>query len=281
MNNNEGLGNKPIIVIIGLIASCIAIFAFVTGFQSLSDILNLGQNKPDTSPYSVINSTPTSNQVAQPFIQVTATSVTLPESNNDFSSQPTIYDKRTRATDGMIQVYVPVEQGFGGFWIDQTEITGNQYMLCVNSGVCDNRGEGVGGDYPASLTGNFADDYCKWAGARLPNRDEWLRAATGIDGRIYPWGNIWDSNKANTSSGSDGKGLLPVGSFPSGASPYGVLDMAGNAFEWVIDATCDDGFRLQGSGGYASSPEDFSPITSTCLNPSNFWINTSARCVNK
>jgi formylglycine-generating enzyme required for sulfatase activity len=97
-------------------------------------------------------------------------------------------------------------------------------------------------DYPVVwVSWHDALAYCRWLSEvtgkryRLPSEAEWEKAARGTDGRIYPWGNQWDAKRCNIASesgGGQGK-VISVGAYPEGASPYGVLDMAGNVREWT------------------------------------------------
>jgi iron(II)-dependent oxidoreductase len=92
----------------------------------------------------------------------------------------------------------------------------------------------------ASIAWNEAQQYANWAGKQLPTEKQWEKAARGTDGRFYPWGSTFNPEFGQFSP--DGKGgwdnkkiYTRVGKFPAGASPYGVMDMIGNQYEWTSE----------------------------------------------
>ncbi len=137
------------------------------------------------------------------------------------------------------------------FWIDQTEVTNAQYAQCVQAGMClppadkssstqpDYYGDTSFSNYPViNVDWNQASSYCQWAGGeaadvRLPSEAEWEKAARGIDGRSYPWGENIDKTQANFNRNVGA--TTPVGQYESGKSLYGAYDMVGNVWEWVAD----------------------------------------------
>lgn len=136
------------------------------------------------------------------------------------------------------------------FTIDRTEVTVAAYERCVATGSCTAPGFRPGDprfggpDLPVTqVRWEDAATYCAWAGGRLPTEAEWELAARGALSRDYPWGEQYNGHLCNhgafaadDTDGSDGfVGLAPVGSFPDGMTQLGVVDLAGNAAEWVAD----------------------------------------------
>ncbi len=134
------------------------------------------------------------------------------------------------------------------FYIDEHEVTVSRYdrflaatgAVNVPDGWPSSPADPVADVPVVGVDWHDADQYCRWAGRRLPTEAEWEKAARGTDGRTLPWGDEEPTaERANFggvwSDDAYAGGLTRVGSRPRGRSPYGVHDLAGNASEWVAD----------------------------------------------
>lgn len=255
----------------------ICIFAGIVGVLQLRPqphptptvifLANLSPSSPTST--SLPSSTPTSLPSSTPTLELTPTPTPV----------PTLAPGATRISpkDQMVQHYVPAGEFLFGtdsvkvyidaFWIDETEVTNGKYQLCVQGGACDAPskrsfthssyyGNPMYFNYPVIyVSWEDASNYCKWAGRRLPLEKEWEKAARGVVGQQYPWGNepdckgisccnlanYWEYERYDRGNASRltqvgcNKDTVEVGSYPQSASPYGALDMFGNVSEWVED----------------------------------------------
>ena len=155
----------------------------------------------------------------------------------------------------------------GGFLMDTNLVTVGEYRACVQAGSCAasatvnrdglsaidqakesglcNWGKSDRDGHPINCV-DFAGakGYCEWKGKRLPSEEEWEFGARGSDGRRYPWGNeapssqlCWDGEGSEAGQGNRTSTCV-VGSHPGGKSPSGLMDMAGNVYEWTNSSYC-------------------------------------------
>lgn len=157
--------------------------------------------------------------------------------------------------DVMPQIELPPHPvTLSGFAIDVTEVRVADYDRCIAAGACPEPAFRRGDrrydrpEFPVTAVSvDAASRYCAWAGGKLPTEAQWELAARGIEGRTFPWGDVYNPHLANHGSlgvdptdATDGfVGLAPVGSFPDGKTPSGLFDMAGNVQEWVLDTALD------------------------------------------
>jgi formylglycine-generating enzyme required for sulfatase activity len=186
----------------------------------------------------------------------------------------------TNPVDGSVLVLVPEGKFFVGeykeevylpaYYLGLCEVSMGQYgrFLQATGHAPPPTGGGGGGgggrgamqgmakealDHPVGYVSyKDAMDYCQWAGLRLPSGLEWEKGARGTDARKYPWGNDWDPAKCRNGLAPAGPGVrtFSVLSYPEGRSPWGLYNMAGNAWEWCTDAFGEgEGMRVARRGG--------------------------------
>lgn len=141
------------------------------------------------------------------------------------------------------------------YYMDKYEVTNAHYKACVDTGTCEPPvairsetrlnyyGNPEFDDYPVIYVDwNQAKTYCEWRGGSLPTEAQWEKAASGTDGRAFPWGtyswgeeNICDFANIQTGLNYCVGDTIAVGRYESGKSPYGIFDLFGNVYEWVAD----------------------------------------------
>lgn len=184
---------------------------------------------------------PTPVEAEEPVPEVTATPEEPTSRHTDLVYiPPACYEMG--GSDGDFDERPRHEVCISGFFIDRIEVSNAAYQVCVEAGECR-----PGDRYPrrptlaepshpvVGVSWVDSDRYCRWAGMRLPTDAEWELAAGGTDGRRYPWGNEPHTCERAVYAHCAPHSTVPVDSYPEGASPYGVLHMAGNAWEWVWD----------------------------------------------
>ena len=158
----------------------------------------------------------------------------------------------------------------GRFCLDVTEVTADAYANCVRLGQCSTEGlpcgsaatfnvNGKGGHPINCVDWSQAANYCQAQGKRLPTEEEWEWAARGgTQGNRYPWGNIEPSSQACWSGTGQLSGTCPVGSYPPGANPQGVLDLSGNVWEWTSGKKdTSSAERVARGGAWSSSSSTY------------------------
>jgi formylglycine-generating enzyme required for sulfatase activity len=178
-------------------------------------------------------------EVLQPFKLFEPEMILIPAGEFLMGSDPTKDKDAPDDEQPQHTLYLP------DYYLAKAPVTNAQYAAFVQSGYPPPTHWAGWQQAPRSMENHpvvyvswhDAIAYCRWLAEitgtpyRLPSEAEWEKGARGSDGRIYPWGNRWDAKQCNTREGGKDD-ARPVDAYPQGASPYGLLDMAGNLWEW-------------------------------------------------
>ena len=128
-------------------------------------------------------------------------------------------------------------------------------------------------DHPVTRVSWFdARAYCAWKGRGLPTEAQWEKAARGTGTREYPWGERFDVRRLNSRAARK-RGTTPVTAYPEGASPFGVLDMAGNVWEWTDSWFDGTGELMVLKGGCHALTKEYAAISHRHFNDPGFGNN--------
>ena len=194
------------------------------------------------------------------------------------------------------------------YCLTKTPVTNAQYRVFVEAAGCRIPDHWSGGQIPREkgdhpvvcVSWHDARAFCEWAECRLPTELEWEKAARGTDGREYPWGNVWQMGRCNTQEVISGElasiapgwveerrrrgskwasRTTPVTRYSPGASPYGLLDMAGNVSEWCKDS-CDSGCdtKVLRGGSWSSNRSEARCVSRFRADPELRYLNIGFRC---
>ncbi len=158
------------------------------------------------------------------------------------------------------------------FYLDKFEVTNAAYKA-FDPAYTYPQGRD---DHPASgITWENANAYAQWVGKRLPSEQEWEKACRYTDGRGYPWGNKFESDRANINT----TGTTPVGSYEMGRSPYGIYDLVGNVWEWTSSPPAEGlRTRVLRGGAWSSNPPEEDIILRYTAFPDDAGESFGFRC---
>jgi formylglycine-generating enzyme required for sulfatase activity len=215
----------------------------------------LVQPTPEATETTAPSPSPSETNTPEPTVAPTSepSATPLPELINDEHGVPMLLvpaGEFIMGSDSDMAAAKPAHKVYlDAYYIDEFEVTNALYLECVEAGVCVAGGatrlrNPIFSEHPVmDVTWYMAHDYCEWRGARLPSEAEWEKAARGTDERRFPWGD--DPVTCELARYGDcGWFTVPVGQHPKGVSPYGVHDMAGNAWEWTNDWYNEDYYSV-------------------------------------
>jgi len=195
--------------------------------QTIEEVLGDADAEPAAAP------TPGFSLPMLEWVDIPAGSVTL-ESGQTFPVKPFRMSKYP-VTYAQFQAFVDAPDGFydDGWWVGLAADADHRTAPGEQAWPIDN--------HPRERVSWYDTvAFCRWLSSklgqevRLPTEWEWQWAAQGGDGRAYPWGNDFDASRCNTDESGIGR-TTPVDAYPSGASPFGLMDMAGNVWEWCLN----------------------------------------------